>query len=62
MLRFEHYQVPVAYSMVALAQKSSEHEFQPLQEYMCYWTAFNAVYSKVADILGCALATLDIFI
>ena len=57
-LRFEYYQVPVAYSMIALAERSSGHEFQPIQEYVCYWAAFNAVYSKIADISGCALATL----
>ena len=42
---FEQYEVPVAYSMVNLAQLSTE----PFQEFMCYWTAFNSIYSTLAE-------------
>ena len=47
MLR-EH-EIPVAYSMVALAQESAKNSPQPFQEFMCYWTAFNNIYVTIAE-------------
>lgn len=46
------YQVPVAYSMIALARQSSRAERQPFQEFMCYWTAFNNIYTTLAEQKG----------
>jgi len=46
------YEVPVAYSMIALARQSSKFGPQPFQEYMCYWTAFNNIYTTLAEQKG----------
>ena len=46
------YEVPVAYSMVALARQSSRLEPQPFQDFMCYWTAFNNIYTTLAEQKG----------
>ncbi len=46
------YEIPVAYSMVELAQKTAELVNQPFQEYMCYWPAFNNIYSTIAERKG----------
>ncbi len=48
----EPYEIPVAYSMVALAQQSAKIAPQPFQEFMCYWTAFNNIYTKIAEHKG----------
>ncbi len=44
-----YHEVPVAYSMMALASYPSRSAFQPLQDFVCYWTAFNNIYVTVAD-------------
>jgi hypothetical protein len=46
------YEIPVAYSMVALAQKSAQLEPQPFQEILCYWSAFNNIYTTIAERKG----------
>jgi hypothetical protein len=46
------YEVPVAYSMIMLAHQSSKFEPQPFQEFMCYWTAFNNIYTTLAEQKG----------
>jgi hypothetical protein len=47
---FEEYEVPVAYSMVAMAkQLPSTH---PLQAFTCYWAAFNNIYVTIAEQSG----------
>lgn len=46
------YEIPVAYSMVALAQQSAKLAPQPFQEFMCYWTAFNNIYTTIAERKG----------
>lgn len=43
------YEIPVAYSMVALALQSAKLGPQPFQEFMCYWTAFNNIYTTIAE-------------
>jgi hypothetical protein len=47
---FAEYEVPVAYSMVAMAtQVPSTH---PLQAFTCYWAAFNNIYVTIAEQSG----------
>lgn len=46
---FHEYEIPVAYSMVALAQQCAKIAPQPFQEFMCYWTAFNNIYTAIAE-------------
>ncbi len=41
-------EVPVAYSMVELARNPTSAEHQPFHEFICYWTAFNNIYSTLA--------------
>lgn len=45
-------EVPVAYSMMALASHPSRFSFLPLQDFVCYWTAFNNIYVTVAAMKG----------
>lgn len=47
-----NYEVPVAYSMVALAGRPSHFAFEPFLKFVCYWTAFNNIYVTVADRRG----------
>lgn len=47
-----HYEVPVAYSMLALASYPERSGFLPLQDFVCYWTAFNNIYVTVAEKKG----------
>jgi hypothetical protein len=49
---FAQYEIPVAYSMVALAQKSAQSESQPFQEILCYWSAFNNIYTTISERKG----------
>lgn len=51
-MTFNREEAPVAYSMVELVQQLPEHEYKPFQEFMCYWIAFNNVYTKIADNAG----------
>jgi hypothetical protein len=46
------FEIPVAYSMVALAQKTSQVDPQPFQEILCYWSAFNNIYTTIAEHKG----------
>ncbi len=46
------YEIPVAYSMVELAQQVAKLAPQPFQEYMCYWPAFNNIYTTLAERKG----------
>jgi hypothetical protein len=43
------WQVPVAYSMVALANRVALTGFEPFQSYMCYWSAFNSIYVTLTE-------------
>lgn len=45
------FEVPVAYSMVKLASSASP-DYRPFQEFMCYWTAFNNIYTTLAESSG----------
>lgn len=46
---FPVWQVPVAYSMVALANGAALINREPFQSYMCYWSAFNNIYVVLAE-------------
>jgi hypothetical protein len=46
------YDIPVAYSMVELARQSEKITQQPFTEFMCYWTAFNNIYTTIAEQKG----------
>jgi hypothetical protein len=47
---FAEYEIPVAYSMVAMAtQVPSVH---PLQAFTCYWAAFNNIYVAISERAG----------
>jgi hypothetical protein len=52
MIIFTHYDVPVAYSMVALARRSSGIDLPALSNFGCYWMAFNNIYVTIADLKG----------
>lgn len=40
--------VPVAYSMFDLTRSGSRREPRPFEDYLCMWSAFNAIYVTVA--------------
>lgn len=40
-------EVPVAFSMVELAEATKGQHFEPFQQYMCYWVAFNSIYATL---------------
>lgn len=44
---FQPYEVPVAQSMLALIRRVSDERARPFQSYMCYWIAFNNVYTTL---------------
>ena len=46
------YEIPAAYSMVALAELTAKITPQPFPEFMCYWTAFNNIYTTIAERKG----------
>lgn len=46
------YEIQIAYSMVELAQQAAKFAPQPFQEYMCYWSAFNNIYTTLAERKG----------
>ena len=43
------YEVPVAYSMVAMADQLLERSYDSIQRFMCYWVAFNSIYVTIAE-------------
>lgn len=51
-MTFNREEAPVAHSMVALIRQLPENEYKPFQEFMCYWIAFNNIYTKIADNAG----------
>ncbi|CAA9364642.1 MAG: hypothetical protein AVDCRST_MAG93-7873 [uncultured Chloroflexia bacterium] len=48
----DNHEVPVAYSMRAMAEDPVHSASQPLQDFVCYWTAFNNIYVTVAEKRG----------
>ena len=54
MTLYQH-EVPVAFSMVRLAHPESRKKPLPFESYMCYWTAFNNIYTTLADRKGNAV-------
>lgn len=47
------YEIPVAYSMVAMAtQLLPAKASHPIETFMCYWAAFNNIYVTVAEQKG----------
>jgi hypothetical protein len=51
-IMFRKDEIPVAYSMVKLAQLSAKIVAPPFPEFMCYWTAFNNIYTTIAERAG----------
>lgn len=49
---FYRHQVPIAYSMIELVRQSALHAYEPFQEFMCYWMAFNNIYTTLSDNVG----------
>lgn len=49
---FAAYEVPVAYSMVAMADRAPECRANAIQQFMCYWAAFNNIYVMVSERAG----------
>jgi PHD/YefM family antitoxin component YafN of YafNO toxin-antitoxin module len=52
--KFQSYEVPIAYSMIATARRirprrDGQH---PFEQYFLFWTAFNNIYSTIADRKG----------
>ena len=52
MYQYSRIEVPVAYSMIHLANRSPKYRYRYFQEYMCYWAAFNTLYSTIAEQAG----------
>lgn len=50
MMKFHEVEVPVAISMLALAERVDH----PFQRYFCYWAAFNNIYTLVGERQGLA--------
>ena len=55
-MKFNCEEAPVAHYMVALVRQLSNHnqplpkpEYKSFHEFMCYWVAFNNIYTKIAD-------------
>ncbi len=46
------YEVPVAYSMVAMAAQTPEWRSDAIQQFTCYWAAFNNIYVTIAEQSG----------
>ena len=49
---FAQHEIPVAYSMVALAHQATQITPEPFQELLCYWTAFNNIYTTITENRG----------
>ena len=37
------YEIPAAYSVVAMAAQTPERRSDAIQQFMCYWAAFNNI-------------------
>jgi len=46
------YEAPVAYSMVAMAAQMPERRSDAIQQFRCYWAAFNNIYVTIAERAG----------
>lgn len=51
-MRFEPYEVPVAYSMVAHAQGLPLPDPCAFHDFLCLWAAFNNIYTTIANRSG----------
>lgn len=49
---FFQYDVPIAYSMVALADELPQTENHLFGKFLCYWAAFNDIYTTIAKRKG----------
>lgn len=55
-MQFHNWEVTVAYSMLELAEYSPPKWSHLFQQYMCYWVAFNNIYTTLGDRNGkCAI-------
>jgi hypothetical protein len=48
----DDHEVPVASSMIAMAESLRTGVGHPVQAFMCYWTAFNNIYVTLAEQAG----------
>lgn len=46
------YEIPVAYSMLAMAAQTPERRPDIIPQFMCYWVAFNNIYVTIAERAG----------
>ncbi|MGB3701120.1 MAG: hypothetical protein WA997_07610 [Anaerolineales bacterium] len=53
--KFQRYEIPIAYSMIAAAKRIRPRRDgrHPFEQYFLYWTAFNNIYSVIAQSKGC---------
>lgn len=49
---FKNHEVPIAYSMIRLVRETVGQMREPFHEYLCYWMAFNNIYTTVSDNFG----------
>jgi hypothetical protein len=49
---FADYEVPVAQSMIRLAGGLRKANAHPIEEFVCYWAAFNNIYVTIAERAG----------
>jgi hypothetical protein len=46
------YEVPVAYSMIRMAAEVPERRPDVIQQFICYWAAFNNIYVTISERAG----------
>ncbi len=49
---FAEYEVPVAQSMIKMAIQLQKATAHPIEEFLCYWAAFNNIYVTIAERAG----------
>jgi hypothetical protein len=52
---FQRYELPIAYSMIAAARRIRPRRDggHPFEQYFLFWTAFNNIYTTIAQRKGC---------
>jgi len=51
---FQRYEIPIAYTMIAAARRIRPRRDgrHPFEQYFLFWTAFNNIYTTIADSKG----------
>jgi hypothetical protein len=49
---FQEVEVPIAYSLVTLAEQDTSPSGYPIGQFTCYWAAFNNIYVTIAERAG----------